>query len=77
MHRLCVYDLGIREEIRQIENGAADRVQNVLKSAPHSLKQICDDEWNKPYSRKIAAYPMVIKITLNEFASNIQLMIYQ
>jgi len=53
---------GIREEIRQIENGVADREQNVLKLAPHTLKQICSDEWNRPYSRKLAAYPMVVQI---------------
>lgn len=53
---------GIREEIRQIENGLADRNENVLKSAPHTLKQITRDEWNRPYSRKLAAYPIVRKI---------------
>lgn len=55
------YVKGIREEIRHIENGKADRDQNVLKLAPHTLKQICSDEWSRPYSRKLAAYPMVIQ----------------
>uniref|UniRef100_A0A2S2QT49 Glycine cleavage system P protein n=1 Tax=Sipha flava TaxID=143950 RepID=A0A2S2QT49_9HEMI len=58
LDRFCDALISIREEIRQIENGSVDRDQNVLKFAPHTLKQICNDEWNKPYSRKLAAYPM-------------------
>ncbi|CAI6362881.1 unnamed protein product [Macrosiphum euphorbiae] len=58
LDRFCNALISIREEIRQIENGVADREQNVLKLAPHTLKQICSDEWNRPYSRKLAAYPM-------------------
>lgn len=57
-----IYNKGIREEIRQIENDVADRDQNVLKLAPHTLKQITSDEWNRPYTRKLAAYPMVMHI---------------
>jgi len=66
-----LYITGIREEIRQIENGLADRDQNVLKLAPHTLKQICNDEWNRPYSRKVAAYPMVVT-----FFYSISILIY-
>lgn len=59
---VSICNIDIREEIKQIENGKADRDQNVLKSSPHTLKQICSDEWNRPYSRKLAAYPIVIQI---------------
>lgn len=59
---ILIYNIDIREEIKQIENGTADRDQNVLKSSPHTLKQICSDDWNRPYSRKLAAYPIVLKI---------------
>lgn len=58
LDRFCDALISIREEIRQIEIGVADREQNVLKLAPHTLKQICSDEWNRPYSRKLAAYPI-------------------
>ena len=47
----------IREEIREIEEGKADKNDNVLKNAPHTLKHIVCDEWTHSYSREKAAYP--------------------
>jgi len=47
----------IREEIREIEEGRADKDDNVLKNAPHTLKHIVCDEWTHGYSREKAAYP--------------------
>lgn len=49
--------LNIREEIRQIEEGKADREINVLKMAPHTAELLTADEWDRPYSRQQAAYP--------------------
>jgi glycine dehydrogenase len=49
--------ISIREEIRAIEEGTADREDNVLKNAPHSLHAVTEDEWNHPYTRSEAAYP--------------------
>ena len=46
----------IRKEIRAIEDGKADKDNNVLKNAPHSLRLVTSDEWNFPYSRSEAAY---------------------
>jgi glycine dehydrogenase len=48
----------IRNEIREIEEGKADREQNVLKNAPHTAAVITADKWEKPYSRQKAAYPL-------------------
>lgn len=48
----------IREEIREVELGVADKHNNVLKNAPHSLKALLSEEWNKPYSREKAAFPV-------------------
>ena len=50
--------LKIREEIGEIESGESDRQNNVLKNAPHTELLITADEWNLPYSRKKAAYPL-------------------
>ncbi len=50
--------LSIREEIRAIETGKTDPLENVLKHAPHTVAMLLDDEWNKPYSRKEAAFPV-------------------
>ncbi len=47
----------IREEIRAIENGEADKLNNVVKNAPHTADLIASDDWNFPYSRKTAAFP--------------------
>ncbi len=47
----------IREEIREIETGKADRHDNVIKNAPHTLKYLLSNEWKHTYSREKAAYP--------------------
>jgi glycine dehydrogenase len=49
--------LGIREEIREIEEGKADPVDNVLKNAPHTLRTVVNDTWSRSYSREKAAFP--------------------
>jgi len=47
----------IREEIRDIESGKADKKNNVLKNSPHTLKVITADKWDRPYTRQQAAFP--------------------
>ncbi len=47
----------IRQEIREIEEGKADKEDNVLRNAPHTLKHIICDEWKHTYPREKAAYP--------------------
>jgi glycine dehydrogenase len=42
----------IRQEIRQVENGEADKVNNVLKNAPHPLRRLLSDNWSYPYTRE-------------------------
>jgi len=48
----------IRNEIREVEEGKADKENNVLKHAPHTAAVITADAWTKPYSRQKAAYPL-------------------
>eukprot|EP01137_Pigoraptor_chileana_P012343 Opistho-2@64646 len=48
----------IRKEVREIEQGRVDRVNNVLKNSPHSLDVLTRTTWDKPYSREQAAYPL-------------------
>jgi glycine dehydrogenase len=50
--------LAIREEIREIESGVASRESNVLRGAPHTLEQVAADNWDRPYSREHAAFPV-------------------
>ena len=58
LDRFCDALIGIREEIRAIEEGRADRHDNVLKNAPHTQFVITADEWNHKYTRQQAAYPL-------------------
>lgn len=48
----------IRNEIREVEEGKADRENNVLKNAPHTAAVVTADDWNRPYTRQKAAYPL-------------------
>ena len=66
LDRFCDAMLSIREEIRAIEEGRADKQDNVLKNAPHTQFVITADEWNHPYSRQQAAYPLEY-VKLNKF----------
>ncbi|HEY5861928.1 MAG TPA: aminomethyl-transferring glycine dehydrogenase subunit GcvPB, partial [Casimicrobiaceae bacterium] len=49
--------IAIRGEIRAIEEGDLDRVDNPLKRAPHTAAAVADDAWAHKYSRRFAAYP--------------------
>lgn len=48
----------IWKEIEEVENGTADKIDNVLKNAPHPEYEVAGDEWNHPYSRAKAAFPL-------------------
>jgi len=48
----------IRQEIREIENGHADKANNLLKNAPHTADCIINKNWDYPYSPQEAAYPV-------------------
>ena len=49
--------IAIREEIREIETGEADRDNNLLKNAPHPLADLLADNWDRPYARERAGFP--------------------
>nr|WP_319399340.1 aminomethyl-transferring glycine dehydrogenase [uncultured Carboxylicivirga sp.] len=48
----------IFNEIKEIENGSADKEDNVLKNAPHPAYKVVSDEWSHSYGREKAAYPL-------------------
>jgi len=58
LDRFCDALLGIRNEIRAVEDGKADKTDNVLKNAPHTQAVITADEWNHKYTRQEAAFPL-------------------
>jgi glycine dehydrogenase len=47
--------IAIREEIRQIENGAWPQDNNPLKHAPHTAASLMAADWDRPYSREVGA----------------------
>ena len=58
LDRFCEAMLAIREEIRELEQGLADKEDNVLIHAPHTLAELTADSWKHAYSREKAAYPV-------------------
>ena len=55
--RFCDAMIIIRKEITEIESGVADKKNNLLKNAPHSIKLVAEDEWPYPYSHTKAFFP--------------------
>ena len=66
LDRFCDAMLSIRREFSLIEEGALDRKDNPLKNAPHTQFEVCSDEWKRPYSRELAAFPLDY-VRLNKF----------
>ena len=58
LDRFCDAMIGIRAEIREIEEGKAPREQNLLKGAPHTAELVCADVWDRNYSCERAAFPV-------------------
>eukprot|EP01041_Mallomonas_annulata_P035958 gene35958-58981_t len=50
--------IGIRKEIAAIEAGKADKVNNVIKNAPHTADCIINRDWTYPYTPQEAVYPV-------------------
>jgi glycine dehydrogenase len=57
LDRFCEAMIAIHGEMKEIECGSMDRVNNPLKRAPHTAAAVTADEWDRPYSRQTAAYP--------------------
>jgi glycine dehydrogenase len=58
LDRFCDALIAIRTEIAAVENGESDRSNNILKNAPHTAEIVTGDEWDRPYTRQAAAYPL-------------------
>lgn len=66
LDRFCDALLSIRDEIKAIEEGNADKKDNALKNAPHTQAVITANEWTHVYSRQDAAFPLYY-VTQNKF----------
>ena len=58
LDRLCDALIAIRQEIDDIMTGKMDEHNNPIANAPHTMQVVCAEEWNYPYSRKVAAFPL-------------------
>ena len=56
--RFCDAMISIRQEILEIEKGVADKKDNVLKNAPHTMLEVMSDNWKHSYTRSKAAFPL-------------------
>ena len=48
----------IRREIARVASGELDAENNMLRHAPHTLADIMDEAWDRPYSKQEAAFPV-------------------
>ncbi|MEX0856661.1 MAG: aminomethyl-transferring glycine dehydrogenase [Balneolaceae bacterium] len=58
LDRFCDAMISIRDEIREIEEGKADKEDNVLKHAPHTQRVVTADKWERSYPREKGAFPI-------------------
>lgn len=58
LNRFVEAMVAIREEIRELEEGKADKENNLIKNAPHTAAMLINSDWSMPYSRERAAFPM-------------------
>lgn len=58
LDRFCDAMLSIRKEIAAIESGQADRANNLLKQAPHTQSVALANNWDRPYTREQAVFPL-------------------
>jgi glycine dehydrogenase len=57
LDRYCEALCAIREEIRAIEERRSDPIDNPIKNAPHTAREVMSDEWTHQYPRTHAAFP--------------------
>jgi glycine dehydrogenase len=58
LDRFCDAMIAIRQEIQDVIDGRADRLDNALKHAPHTAAAVAANEWTHAYSREHAAFPL-------------------
>ncbi|MFA7379358.1 MAG: aminomethyl-transferring glycine dehydrogenase [Bacteroidia bacterium] len=57
LDRFCEAMIAIRKEIKAVEDGKADKADNVLKNAPHTSAVATANDWSHPYTREEAVFP--------------------
>jgi glycine dehydrogenase len=58
LDRFCEAMISIRGEIRAIEEARMPRDDNMLRNAPHTMLDLADEKWERPYTRAQACFPV-------------------
>jgi glycine dehydrogenase len=58
LDRFCEAMISIREEIAKVESGDWTEENNPIRNAPHTAEDVVSDDWDRPYSREVAAFPV-------------------
>ena len=57
LDRFCDAMVGIREEIRDIEQRRYAVEASPLRRAPHTVRDLVDEAWDRPYARRSGCLP--------------------
>ena len=63
LDRFCDAMIAIRAEIREVEQGRFPVADSPLRHAPHTVHDLADDNWNRPYTRAEACFPRGVSRT--------------
>ncbi len=58
LDRFCDAMIQIRQEISEVAEGIYPQSENVLVDAPHTIEAVSTDDWQHPYNREKAAFPL-------------------
>ena len=58
LDRFCEAMIAIRKEIEAVEKGVADPDNNTLSNAPHTHRLLIAEDWDRPYTKRQAFYPL-------------------
>ena len=58
LDRFCDALIAIKQEIEAVPSGKLEQADNPLVNSPHTLEDLAGTEWDHPYSRELAAYPV-------------------
>ncbi len=57
LDRFCDAMIAIRQEIAEVEGGRFAIEQSPLRGSPHTVHDLVDAEWTRPYTREEAVFP--------------------
>ena len=66
LDRFCEAMIAIRAEIKSVEEGEWPVEDNPLKNAPHTMRVLTQEKWEKTYSREQAVFP-IAELRWNKF----------